>query len=73
MHGTAALDRINTAERRILFFLRTTTLFSVYYLGKGIIFQHCFLSSDPQSQTKHSTFVCPNIHHLRSFLAETFY
>ena len=26
MHGTAALDRINTAERRILFFLRTTTL-----------------------------------------------
>ena len=38
MHGTAALDRINTAERRILFFLRTTTLFSVYYLGKGIIF-----------------------------------
>ena len=73
MHGTAALDCINTAERRILFSLRTTTLFSVYYLGKGIIFQHCFLSSDPQSQTKHSTFVCPNNYHLRSFLAKTFY
>ena len=49
MHGTAALDCINTAERRILFSLRTTTLFSVYYLGEGIIFKHCFLSSDPQS------------------------